>query len=114
MGGETVKQLVAGIAIVGVALMARPASADPASSVNNAYRLCAVFDQMGLLSDKCSVSGWSSAVDISVDTTAIEAHKICAMSANFAHQHGIAFDGGWQLRIYSPFSAGNTVAVCSL
>lgn len=84
------------------------------TSVDNAFRLCGAFDQMGLLSDKCSVSGWSSAVDISVDTTAIEAHKICAISVNFAREHGINFDAGWQLRIYSPFSNGNTLAVCSL
>jgi hypothetical protein len=90
------------------------ASASTTGAVENAFRFCAALDQTGLLSEKCSVSGWASSVDISIDTSAIEAHKICATSTDFATRNGIAFDRGWQLRIYSPFSGGKTIAICAL
>jgi len=85
-----------------------------ADSVDNAYRLCAAFDGTGQLSQKCSVSGWSSAVDISLDTTAAQARKMCTMVADFTQKNGLVFDAGWQLRIYSPFSRDRTIAVCPI
>lgn len=83
-------------------------------SVDNAYRLCAVLDKTRLLSEPCSVSGWKSSVDIKIDTTGVEALKICDGMVNMIRQQGIIFDSGWRIRIYSPYTGENTLAQCSL
>jgi hypothetical protein len=85
-----------------------------ADTVDNAYRLCSVFDGAGLLSKPCDVSGWNQAVDVSIDTNSAEARKICSGVADMMAQKNIRFDRGWKIRIYSPFSNGNTIAQCAL
>ena len=71
-------------------------------------------DATGLLSAPCSVSGWNSAVDMSMDTTGPEAMKICRGMADFVAQQGVFFGPPWKIRIYSPFSGDKTIAVCQL
>mgnify|MGYP001371966141 FL=1 len=93
---------------------ASPCLADSGTSVDNAYRLCAVFDGTGLTSSKCSVSGWNSSVDVKIDMTSGEARKLCVQVAALARQKGMTFDPGWQIRIYSPYSGDNTIAFCQL
>ncbi|GGL74583.1 hypothetical protein [Wenxinia marina] len=90
------------------------ATADPEGSVRSAYLACAVFDSTGLLSAPCEVSGWHSAVDVSIDTSAREAQEICRGVAAMLRDRAALFDPGWSLRIYSPFSSGNTIATCGL
>ena len=90
-----------------------PAAAS-ADSVGNAYGLCGVFDGTGLLSEPCSVSGWHSAVDVTMDTSAGEARKICAGVAQMMRKEGVRFDPGWKIRIYSPYSGDNSIAQCNL
>ena len=95
-------------------LAATSALADSESSVNNAYGLCHVFDNTGLLSEPCSVSGWHSAVDIKIDTSGGEARKICNGVSQMMREQGVRFDRGWKIRIYSPFSGDSTIAQCNL
>lgn len=85
-----------------------------ADTVENAFRLCTVFDATGILSKPCDVSGWNQAVDVSMDTNSSEARKICSAVAELMAQKNIRFDRGWKIRIFSPFSNGNTIATCSL
>lgn len=66
------------VLMVQVAALAVAAPAAAADSVENAFRLCAVFDATGLPSEPCGVSGWHSAVDVRLDTNSAEARKICA------------------------------------
>jgi hypothetical protein len=99
-------------AVAGLVLIS-PAAAQ-ANSVDSAYKLCSVFDSTGMLSKKCEVSGWASSVDVSIDTTSTEARKICQGVAQMVRGQGIAFDRGWQIRIYSPFSGDQQIAYCSL
>jgi len=80
-------------------------------SVDNAFKFCTALDGTGLLSKPCEVSGWSLSIDISIDTTSNEARKICS---GIASQGGGRFDRGWKLKIYSPYSNGNTLAQCDL
>jgi hypothetical protein len=105
------KQLSATIV---VASLAYGASSVQGDTINNAYTLCQVFDDTGLLSDECSVSGWNQAVEVSIDTSSSEARKICQGVVSQLADQGVHFDPGWTVRIYSPFSNGNTIATCAL
>jgi len=83
-------------------------------SVNNAYKVCAWFDASDVLSKPCDVSGWSSAIDVSIDVNGIDARKICALAIPTMKENKVKFDKGWKIRIYSPFSGDNTIAQCAL
>ena len=100
---------VLGMFITSALLAAQPVHAD---SVDSAYRVCAVFDGTGLLSEPCSVSGWHSSVDVKMDTSGTEAQKICRGVTQMIWDKGVRFDPGWKLRIYSPFSGDSTIAQC--
>ena len=94
-------------------ILVTPAYAQ-SDAVTNAFRLCAMFDATNLASEKCSVSGWNSAIEVSIDTSSSEARKLCGMVATHAQQQGMRFDGKWQIRINSPYSGGNQIAFCTL
>lgn len=101
--------------IVPISIVCNGASfASPSSSVQSAQHLCALIDGSKLTSAPCSVSGANSSVEFSVDMRAQEAIKTCSALAGLAASRGLQFDAGWSIRIYSPFSNGNTVATCSL
>jgi len=85
-----------------------------ADSVDDAYTVCKVLDNSVPMSKPCEVSGWNTSVDVSIDTNSSEAIKICDGVADLAKKNGMSFGKGWKIRIYSPFSNGNTIAVCGL
>jgi hypothetical protein len=89
-------------------------SAEAATSVDDAFRLCALIDVSGLTSAKCSVSGWNSSVDFSIGMSGAEANKACTALASIAKSKSLQFEHGWTIRIFSPFSSGNTIATCAL
>lgn len=91
---------------------AAPKPKDP--SVENAFRVCAALDHSGILSEKCSVSGWNSSIDISVDMNPTDARKVCTEVVSKFGDQGLLFTSRWTLRIYSPFSGERTIAVCNL
>jgi len=84
-----------------------------ADTVDNAFRFCSALDGTGLLSKPCEVSGGSQAIDVTIDTSSSEARKICSSIVAQASQVGAHFDRGLKVRIYSPYSNGNTIAQCS-
>ncbi|MCQ8181127.1 hypothetical protein NP603_08405 [Methylomonas sp. SURF-1] len=84
-------------------------------SIDKAFKLCAVFDGTGLLSEKCKVSGSNFSVDVSIDTSSKEAIQICKQIVGMLAKDKVYFDDGdWKIRIYSPFSNGKTIANCNL
>jgi hypothetical protein len=85
-------------------------SADP---VGDAYRLCKAMEATGLTTD-CTVSGFHSRVDVTMDTNGAEARKICAGVADQMARVGANFNGKWKLRILSPYSGDKAIAVCQL
>ena len=90
-------------------------SADAASkTVDNAFLLCKMLDSTNLLSEPCSVSGWGSTVDISVDMNASEARKMCAPVKDMLASNKIVFSPGWSLKISSPYSGDKAIATCPL
>lgn len=83
--------------------------------IDKAYAVCAVFDNTGILSEPCEISGWDGAIDVTMDTNSTEARKICnGASQMLADQELFFNDRKWEIRIYSPFSDGNTLATCNL
>lgn len=84
------------------------------NTMDNAYRLCAMFDATGLVSEKCSVSGWNSSIDVSIDMKSSEARILCIKVAEYAASQNMRFDGKWTIQIKSPFSGGRPIAFCGL
>lgn len=101
----------AGLALILGALASQPAKAD---DVDSAYALCRIMDGTGLLSKECEVSGYDGAVDVSLDMSSSEARELCAGIKPTIAQKGVTFGPRWKLRIYSPYSGDNTIAVCPL
>ena len=93
-----------------IVLSSQIASADV---VNDAYGLCATFEATGL-STECEVSGWSSTIDVTIDTSGGEARKICAGVVKMMAEKTRSFAGKWKLRIFSPYSGDRPIAVCTL
>jgi hypothetical protein len=91
-------------------LLASSAHADP---VGDAYRLCKAVEGTGMATE-CTVSGYRSRVDVTIDTNGAEARKICAGVAEQMARAGANFNGKWQLRILSPYSGEKAIAVCPL
>jgi hypothetical protein len=84
-----------------------------ADTVGNAYRFCSALDATGLLNKPCDVSGSNQSIDVTMDTTSSEAMEMCSFIVTQASQVGAHFDRGWKVRIYSPYSSGNTIAQCN-
>ena len=84
-----------------------------ADAVDDAYRLCKAMEGTGM-STECTVSGYHSRVDVTIDTNGAEARKICAGVADQMARAGANFNGKWQLRILSPYSGEKAIAVCKL
>lgn len=93
------------------ALMTLPASAD---EVDNAFFLCRAADRTGLLSKPCEVSGWGSAVIMTIDMSSGEARQLCGMMQGYARDNNFRFNNKWKLEIKSPYSGGEPIAYCTL
>lgn len=87
-----------------------PSSADP---LENAYFLCDLFAKTGV-STECRASNATSTVDVTIDTSAAEADKVCAVIVTNMAQKGRSFGGQWKLRIFAPDRADEPLAACPL
>lgn len=81
------------------------------TSVDNAHKLCEVLVNTG---QECSVSEADSSVKAYMNTSSIEANKICFGISSSLSEKGIIFDRGWKLKIYSPINDEDTIAQCDL
>lgn len=84
-----------------------------AQAIDDAYRVCTALNNTGLTSE-CQVKGWGHTIDVRIDTTGIEARKICDGAVKTISQMTRNFKSEWKLRIYSPFSEDHPLAVCVL
>ena len=112
MGGSQMrcKLIAAVVLLVSFQFMPQQSFADV---VEDAYRLCATFENTGM-STECKVSGWGSTVDVTIDTNGGEARKICAGLVEMMAEKTRSFAGKWKLRIFSPYSGERPIAVCTL
>lgn len=81
--------------------------------VDDAYKVCAAMEATGLTT-KCAVHGWDRTIDATIDTTGSEARKLCAGVVKLLVDKTPRFKGDWKLRILSPYSGENAIAVCTL
>lgn len=99
------------IVICVLGLAAGSVSAD---SVESAFNLCYALDSTGVLSQECEVDGGSQTVKATLDMSSSEARKLCSGTVELAKQNGYDFNGEWTLKIYSPYSNENSIAMCRL
>ena len=107
------KNTIAGLTAMMIIGLSQASYADTADTVDNAFKFCRALDATGMLSKPCDVSGWNHSIDVTMDTSSSEARKICSAIVAQASRVGASFDRGWKVRIYSPYSNGNTIAQCS-
>lgn len=81
--------------------------------VGEAYVICEVMKNTGLTT-RCDVRGGGKTVDVRMDTTGGEARKICSGVANQVRDGvGAGLSSKqWKLRIFSPYSGDEPIAVC--
>ena len=82
-----------------------------ADDVSNARIICKSFDDTGVLTKPCNISSgfYDLSIEITANLTPTQARGICKMYTK--KSLGVA---GWNLKIYSPYSNGNTIAQCKL
>lgn len=80
--------------------------------IDHAFDLCDALNSTMQLSSECKVS--TQSVDISIDANAGEARQVCSSILKILKNEKIKFDEGWKVRIFSPFSADKTIAICKL
>jgi hypothetical protein len=72
------------------------------------------MEQTGLTTG-CEVRGWKQFVDVRIDMGSSEARKTCAGVAEMMSRMTNGFKGqSWKLRILSPYSGDQAIAVCRL
>ena len=89
-------------------------SAPADKSVDNAFRVCQVFDNTGLGSAPCEVSGWNATVTATIDMTSAEARLTCAQVVDALRDKKLRFERRWTLQIRSPYSGDKSIAFCKL
>ena len=82
-----------------------------ADDVDNANIICKSFDDTGALTEPCKISTgfYDLSIEITANMTPKEARSICNMYSK--KRLGVP---GWNLKIYSPYSNGNAIAICKL
>lgn len=81
-------------------------------SNTNAFKMCEAIDSLRDATEPCRVRGTSVVVTMALSAQA--AKKYCGLAANEMRKAGKNFEKGWTLQIKSPYSNGNTIAVCNL
>jgi len=76
-------------------------------------RICAVVDAMGS-SVKCAVSESEHAVDLTADTTAVDAMQLCISFAGMVEAMTHTLSDHWTMRVFSEQNSDTPVAVCDL
>jgi hypothetical protein len=78
----------------------------------DAERVCKAMQ--GALTTSCEVHAWGKTIDVRMDTTGVEARKICLGTVKVLSGYTEAFKGEWRLRMFSPYSGDQPIAVCAL
>lgn len=84
-----------------------------ADDVENAKRMCSVVDGMGAQTE-CAVTESENAVDVTIDTTAVDAAQFCAAYSEMLGALASMMSGDWKLRIFSNDTADTPAAICDL
>ena len=93
-----------------LAIASQTAIADDAE---NALRMCSVIDAMGAQTE-CAVTESEHAVDVTIDTTAVDAAQFCAAYSEMLDALASMMSGDWKMRIFSNDTPDVPAAVCDL
>jgi hypothetical protein len=104
------QRLLIVVAVSSIALFSGIAVGDDAE---DAQRICAVVDAMGP-SVKCEVNESEHAVDLTADTTAVDAIQLCTSFAGMveALTHNLSDD--WNMRVFPEQNSDTPMAICDL
>jgi hypothetical protein len=102
--------LLTGIAIMSLVMASQSAVGD---DVEWATRMCSVVDGMGAQT-KCAVSASERAVDVTIDTTEVDAEQFCTAYSGMLDALASMLSADWKLRIFSNRSPETPAAVCDL
>ena len=104
------QRLLTGFATALLVIAAQPAVAD---DVEWAKRMCGVIDGMGAQT-KCAVTAAENAVDVTIDTTDVDAQEFCAAYSGMLEALASMMSADWKLRIFSDKNAEIPAATCDL
>ena len=104
------QKLLSGLVTSLLVTVSQPAVAD---DMEWAMRMCSVIDGMGAQT-KCVVTAAEHAVDVTIDTTAVDATQICAAYSEMLDALASMMSGDWTMRIFSNNSPDTPAAVCDL
>jgi hypothetical protein len=97
-------------AVASVAACSEIAAGDDAEDTQ---RVCSVIDSMGS-SVKCSVNESEHAIDLTADTTAVDAMQLCTSFAGMVAAMTETLSDHWKFRVFSDQDSDTPVAVCDL
>ena len=84
-----------------------------ADDVEWATRMCSVIDGMGGEA-KCAVTSSEYAVDVTIDTTVVDAAKFCATFSEMLDAMASMLSTDWKMRVFSNDSPDSPAAICDL
>ena len=84
-----------------------------ADDIEWATRMCSVIDGMGAQT-KCEVSASEHAVDVTIDTTAVDAAEFCTAYSGMLDAMASMLSADWKMRIFSNENADTPAAICDL
>jgi hypothetical protein len=104
------QRLLAGFAITLLVIASRPAVAD---DVEWAMRMCSVINGMGAQAT-CAVTASENAVDVTIDTTAVDPAQFCAAYSEMLGALASMMTASWKIRVFSDETPDTPAAVCDL
>lgn len=104
------RRLMIVVAIVSVAAFSEVAAGDDAE---DAQRACSVIDSMGS-SVKCAVEESEHAIDLTADTSAVDAMQLCTSFAGMVAAMTQTLSAHWKFRVFSDQDSDVPAAVCDL
>ena len=102
--------LLTGVVITSLVIASQSAVGD---DVEWAKRMCSVVDGMGAQT-KCAVTASEHAVDVTIDTTDVDAERFCTAYSEMLDAVASMLTADWKMRIYSKESPETPAAVCDL
>lgn len=102
--------LLTGFATTFLLIASQPAVADDGEW---ALRMCSVIDGMGAQT-KCEVVAPQHAVDVTTDTTVVDAAQICAAYSGMLDALASMMSARWKMRIFSNETPDIPAAVCDI
>ncbi len=104
------QKLFTGLVIAVLVTASQPAVSD---DLEWAMRMCSVIAGMRAQT-KCEVTESEHAVDVTIDTTAVDVAQFCAAYSGMLEALASMMSAGWKMRIFSNEAPDTPAAACDL